>query len=174
MNPRDASALVNKGVVFQNEANLFDALACYDAAIAIDPRHAFAWNNKGEVLNGLKRFAQAIVCFDMALKVKEFASPWCGKGDSLRNLGRHEEAVVEYRKAVDRYGAYAEAWRGKALSEDKIGLKNESIDSYKKFIASAPDKGTKEAMEAMARLKESGVSEAELSVLVKRPELNRN
>ncbi|MBI5563147.1 MAG: tetratricopeptide repeat protein [Deltaproteobacteria bacterium] len=164
IDPKDTSAWCNKGCSLQKLKRHAEALACFDTTLSIDQRHAFGWNNKGESLNALGRFEEAIKCFDAALAIKTFASPWCGKGNSLRALSRHRAAIAEYKKAVERYDEYSEAWRGKALSEDKINLKDDAIASYKRFLSCASRKDeAAEIAGVEARLRELGVTEADMA-----------
>lgn len=163
IDPDDANSWNNIGGCHLRLGKPEKALASFDRTISINPSHAFGWGNRGEALNKLRRFEEAIKAFDTALTIKTFGQPLCGKGTSLRFLGRLKEAIVEYAKAVDHFKEYSEAWRGKALCEDKLGLKVDAVTSYKRFLSCASKKTeTKEITAARERLMELGVSMDEI------------
>lgn len=56
---------------------------------------------------------------------------WNNKGSALANLGRFEEALICFDRAIAIYGEYAEAWnnKGEALRrQDKYALAIEYLD----------------------------------------------
>ncbi|MEW6077813.1 MAG: tetratricopeptide repeat protein [Thermodesulfobacteriota bacterium] len=171
INPKDINALNNKGTCLLELGKLYDAQACFERVTSLDPKHAFAWHNGGEVLNKMKRYGLAVPYFDKALAVKSFAAPWNGKGESLRNMGKTEAALEAYQKAVEIFKGYADAWHGKAMCEETLGMKPEMIVSLKNFLSSVAASrekfnGLPEDIEnARKKLVEEGVPEEEIKTL---------
>ncbi len=56
-------------------------------------------------------------------------------GLCLRAQGRLEEAVIEYRKALDRHPAYAPAWSNLGLDLHKLGHLDEALDAFNRALA---------------------------------------
>jgi len=55
-------------------------------------------------------------------------------GDSLEALGKHVEAIAEYRKALDIKPDYADARNDLGISLDKLGKTDEAILQYRQAI----------------------------------------
>ncbi len=168
IDPRDTHALNNKGTCLLRLGDYYNANACFEQVTSIKPDHIFAWNNQGEALNKLKRFDMAIRCFEKALSLRDYASPWCGKGESLLSLGKPEEALAAFTKALDHHYIYTDAWLGKARCEEQLGLESDRINSLKRYIGFAAAKksgfdGTQEDLDrARQTLLDLGLPEAEL------------
>ncbi len=75
-----------------------EALAAYQAALAINPNNAIAWRGAGEMQLHHKKFSEASLCFREALKIdKRYA-------DAFGGLSRSE-----YERDEDWAGAYTAA-----------------------------------------------------------------
>ena len=64
---------------------------------------------------------------------------WTLRGNSLSDLGRHEEAIASYDKAVEFKRDYHEAWSNRGISLDDLDRYEEAIASYDKAIKFKPD-----------------------------------
>ncbi|MBO3800114.1 MAG: tetratricopeptide repeat protein [Candidatus Brockarchaeota archaeon] len=85
------------------------------------------------------RFEDAIKYCDEAIKINpKDAEAWSLKGICLYFLHRYEEALKCCEKAVRLNPKDASAWYNKASSEEALGLKDDVIKSYGKFISLAP------------------------------------
>jgi len=62
---------------------------------------------------------------------------WINKGFSLRSLGRPEEAILCFDKALELDKSYVCAWYDKARVEDQLGHSTEAAASYREFLALA-------------------------------------
>lgn len=56
-------------------------------------------------------------------------------GLCLRAQGRLEEAVAEYRKALDLHPAYAPAWSNLGLDQHKLGYLDEALEALSRALA---------------------------------------
>ena len=81
-----------------------EALAAYDAALALDPTSAEAHNGKGFVLEALQQPLRALVAYDQAnFCDPQYAPAWHNKANLLRQLERYDEAE-RARKRADQLG----------------------------------------------------------------------
>jgi tetratricopeptide (TPR) repeat protein len=98
-----------------------DALAAFDRAVAQNPRYVEAHLNRAVLLNGLGRTKEAEASFLLA---EEFGRPdatgfpavvgnrlanaHAALGDEYRNAGAWDDAVAQYRRALDLRPGYAD------------------------------------------------------------------
>ncbi|HBR21503.1 MAG TPA: hypothetical protein DD713_02885 [Nitrospiraceae bacterium] len=153
-----------------------EAIACFDKALEINPGDAEAWLNKGVALLGIGKAPEAIKAFNCFIKfappqdaervskAKEIiqkievslaedkdAETWYEKGTSLDILGKPQEAIACYNKALEINPRHAGAWFWKAIAEDEIGLNQDAIFSYRRFIELAPTQDAEQSEIEYAR-----------------------
>jgi len=63
---------------------------------------------------------------------------WSNKGGSLNKLGRFDEAILCYNKALEIDPRYIRAWGNKGLSLDHLGRYDEAITCYNKALEIDP------------------------------------
>jgi tetratricopeptide (TPR) repeat protein/tRNA A-37 threonylcarbamoyl transferase component Bud32 len=63
---------------------------------------------------------------------------WCNKGVSLKNLGRHEEAIHCYDRALEIDPRYRTAWCNKGSALDDLGRHEEAIHCYDRALEIDP------------------------------------
>lgn len=77
-----------------------DALADYDAALAINPSLVYAWFNKGNLYYALRDYTSAMQCYSEALRIDpEFGQAYYNRGISYLQLGNKRQAFVDLSKA---------------------------------------------------------------------------
>jgi protein O-GlcNAc transferase len=117
-----------------------EALANYEAALALKPGHPQALYNRAIVLQRLRRFEEALASYNQAVAVKpDFAAAWINRGTALRDLKRHNEAVASYQAAL-AIGPDTAALRyncGNALRD--LQRFEEALASYDRALAIEPD-----------------------------------
>ena len=67
---------------------------------------------------------------------------WNNKGLALDKLGRYQEAVDSYEKALKIDPGYVKAWNNKGLALDKLGRYQEAVDSYERALSIDPNDAT--------------------------------
>lgn len=118
----------------RNPGAMDRALEFFDRVVKRDgPLKLYARQEQAIAQSRLKRDDQAIILYDLILSAQPSAGPelrhaaLCGKGDSLRTLGRKDPAKLE--AAVTVFEQLAEApnvtplWRNQALYKKAITLK---------------------------------------------------
>lgn len=93
IDPKLASAYVNRGVAYDQKGDLRRALADYEAALAIEPGRV-AYMNRGNVFNALGQHDRAIADYQAALKLEPLSSiTLLNLAIAYRQAGRYEEAL---------------------------------------------------------------------------------
>ena len=96
---------INRGVTHMRRQENEQALADFDAVIAIQPRHAEAQVNRGAALLQLRRYGPAIASFTEALGlgVQEPYKAYFNRGAAREALGDYRGAYEDYNTALDIY-----------------------------------------------------------------------
>ncbi|MEM9276152.1 MAG: tetratricopeptide repeat protein, partial [Cyanobacteria bacterium P01_F01_bin.143] len=112
-------------------------------------RAASLWFEQGNILAANKDYEAAVSGFDQAIKarlsskvstIKGFHEAWYNRGIALKNLGRLEEALTSYEKALDIKPDKDEAWYNRGNALFNLGRLEEAIASYEKALDIKPDK----------------------------------
>jgi tetratricopeptide (TPR) repeat protein len=95
--PENAEAVFTLGLVFSMVHRPEEAIPFYSKVIEIDPGYVFAHCNLGFEYGRTKQFEKSAAAFRKALQLDPTSTlVHHGNGETLRNLGRHEEAIVEF------------------------------------------------------------------------------
>ena len=105
LNPRYAPAFLNLGESLRRRGRYKEALGAYRAAVRIDPRYPLPYVGAGYVLFALKRYEETVLSMKRALSLNP-GLPMAPRlyaiiGQSLRNMGRDEEAQRYLRRAAE-------------------------------------------------------------------------
>ncbi len=77
---------------------------------------------------------------DSLHQIEDFShESWSNRGISLSNLGRHEEAIKSYDRAISFKPDDHESWSNRGISLSNLGRYEEAIESYDRAISSKPD-----------------------------------
>lgn len=94
---------------------------------------------KGDFAYNERRFTTAVFYYSEVLKKIESASVYLTKGNALIFLGRKDEAIVAYEKALDIKPDYAEACYNKGVALGDLGRMDEAIVAFEKSLEIKPD-----------------------------------
>jgi tetratricopeptide (TPR) repeat protein len=83
------------------------------------------------------------------------AEEWYQRGETHHTMGRYEEAVAAYDRAVAIDPGYAGAWRNRGLTLSLLKKVNESEESFSRALCLAPGDASIYYYQALAR-NESG------------------
>ena len=145
--PANPNFLSNLGVAYYGLQRLEEALASYDKALALKPDHVAALTNRGNALQQLQRHDEAIDSYraalalrpDHAASLNNLGNAHYRLGAALKDQGKLEQAVANFRRALSYRPEYAEAHNdlGVALKDqDKL---EEAIASYRQALSLRPD-----------------------------------
>lgn len=94
----------------------------------------------GFVFYHAKEYDQAIKTYTKAIdKMPGFTPLYCLLGDIYRAIGKHEEAIIEYKMAKWIDALCLSAYSGLTQTYEEMGDYDSAIETYKKFIAIHPN-----------------------------------
>ena len=100
----------NQAAMLKRLGRLEEALACFDAGLALAPGDSMFWYNKGNTYFALNLFDEAVAAYDKCLEGNAvFLGAWHNKGAAFENLGRPMEASLCYGRAVKISPQYQKA-----------------------------------------------------------------
>ena len=115
--------------------SLADAEANARRAVALLPSSQQDWSQLGVVLAKRKEYQAAADAFKRAFELDPndvWAAQNCAQ--SLRDLGRNDDAVLEYRRALAAKPHFGLAWLGLGQTYERMGRKTEAEDCYQKAL----------------------------------------
>ena len=139
-NDRSAVAHSNRGIVLAALSRNEEALASYQAALALKPDYVDALYNRGNAFYALGRATEALASFERALALKpDYADALLNRAQILHDLGRAPEALdsIERALALKPDHAAALALRGRLLTALKRDA--EALVSFERALALKPD-----------------------------------
>jgi predicted O-linked N-acetylglucosamine transferase (SPINDLY family) len=141
-NPRQPLARNNLGNVLKLLGRSGeDALAQYDAAIALKPDYVEAYDNKGGMLLELERPEAALAAFDAAIALQPaYAEAHCHRGRALMELERHEDAMASCSKALALKPYYADAYHNRLNALRRLRRYREALDDLEAILRLDPQR----------------------------------
>lgn len=160
LDPENSEGWYNRGVAFVKSGNDEEALVCLEKATELTPNNAQYWFNRGGILAGLGRYEEAIACLKEVLEIDPNykmaresmqvfqkaierenrtnnaieASELCDvviTGDRLLELGKPDEALIYYNKALEMDPKSALLWINKGTSLAAQGRHKEALTCFK-------------------------------------------
>ncbi len=132
----DPQALCDQGAALARLRRFDEALASYDAALALDARHALAHFQRGNVLRALGQPDAALASYAQAIAARpDFAEAWFNRGVLLHAGGQRQAALESYDRATAINPGLFQAFynRGNVLKELKAP--QQALSSYDRAIA---------------------------------------
>jgi protein O-GlcNAc transferase len=140
INPHNASAYVNRGVVLQHLKRLDEALISYDRAIALEPNDAVSFYNRGNVLKELKRLDEAVASYDRAIALDpDHWGALYNRGNALGALKRFDAALTNYEAVIALKPDHVEAHINRGIALSELKRLDEAVASYDAVIARNSD-----------------------------------
>lgn len=101
----------HQGLFLHQRGQIHEAKAIYRRILSENPAYAGAWQYLGVIAIGQKEYAEAIAYLERSLQLDSSISEWHNNyGVALREIGRTEEAIREFRTALQKRPDYADAW----------------------------------------------------------------
>jgi Tfp pilus assembly protein PilF len=129
-----------RGGELRKERRFVEALAAFDAAIAVRPDYAEAHNSRGIVLASIGRLTEALEGFDNAVAHKpDYAEAFNNRGMIVQDLGRLDEALDNFRRAIALQPDNARAHNNLGAALWDARRFDDALDCCDKAIALQPD-----------------------------------
>ena len=117
-----------------------EAVANYDAALAISPQAADVLNNRAVALKSLGRFDDAVASYGGALAVRpDFVEALVNRGNALVQMKRYDEALASYDQAIAIRPDNATVLNNRGSVLNALARFDEAVASYDKALAIRPD-----------------------------------
>jgi serine/threonine protein kinase/tetratricopeptide (TPR) repeat protein len=120
---------IERGRLLLVGGNYAEALASFDAALALHKDHSLGQRLRAETLFRLGRFEEVIKAFDRYLETgKPLESVYRGRGLARAELGQYPGAIEDFTKAIELHPTSAvQAYRGwmyQAVDAPKLALRD--------------------------------------------------
>jgi hypothetical protein len=139
MNPKDESALTNKGIALGNLGRYEEALEAFNKALEINPEDEYVLSIKGLTLIYLGRYEEALDAFEKTLKTNpQNGFALSRKGVVLLSLDRYEEALDALNKALEIKSRDDYALLNKGVALGFMGRHEEALDAINKSLEINP------------------------------------
>jgi len=139
LNPADASAHYQLGLIYQKRGELDAATGSFQRAVEIDPREVDAHYQLGRIARQQGRLNEAIQHFERVVQLESAHSQneiWRETGLVYYDAGQYQDALEMFDKFLDKRPSDAESryWRGMTLN--KLGRENEAIQEMQNCVES--------------------------------------
>jgi len=146
INPNDATLWTSRGAVLQeNLGRTQEALNSHNRAISLKPDYSLALYNRCVVLATQAKYEAAIASCDRALEgdgrwgKAQPAEAWTSRGVSLRRLGRHEQALESYNRAIALNPEDALIWNNRGVALLGLGRSSEALEAFEQALKLNPN-----------------------------------
>lgn len=140
VDPRNANAWYNLGVVYASENRYLEALQVYEKAIELDPENPRSFLNRGAILRKLGRYEEALQSYDRAIKLNP-KSPlaYHNKGLALAFMGKYQQSLNYFNAALQRDPRYTAAWINRGVSFANWGNFEKALRDFRKALEIDPN-----------------------------------
>jgi Flp pilus assembly protein TadD len=128
-----------------------EAFANYEKALALDPACPSAHLNLAVTYVQEGKFAAAESHYRQALPGRPGAETHNGLGYVLARQGRTEEAIAEYRRAIEANPQFTPAYTNLAQELVAQGKPEEAIEYYDRSLAPQPNPAVQRARDALRK-----------------------
>jgi Flp pilus assembly protein TadD len=142
INPNDARAHYNLGIVMERAGDTEGAIIHYEQAIRIKPDFAVAHYNLAIALQRAGKVVDAIDHYEQVLRIK----PGLGEAEAHNSLGivlaqtgKIEEAIAQYQQALWIKPDFGEAQYNLGLAFSRLGKAQEAISHWKEALRIKPN-----------------------------------
>jgi tetratricopeptide (TPR) repeat protein len=135
---QDISELIDIGLNLFSQERYQEAIEYFDKALAIDPNDTNALTSKADVLsflespdedNGIETYFALLQTADTLLD----------KGAALFSLGRYEEAIEYFDRAIELDPNNAKAWDNKGSALYGLGRYEKAFEHYVRALQISPN-----------------------------------
>ncbi|MDY6782733.1 MAG: tetratricopeptide repeat protein [Cyanobacteriota bacterium] len=146
LDPDNPILWMRRGLLLNDPLGRSDeALESHERALALAPNYSLALYNRCVVLIALERYEEAASSCSQALQGDGSwgqAAPskaWMNRGLALRRLGRYNEALEAYNRAIELEPGYVLAWNNRGVVLLDIGRYREAESAFQQALELDPD-----------------------------------
>ena len=137
--PVSIQALVQQGLVLQQQGRLQDASRCYDAVLRADPANFDALHLLGTILIQVGQAERGVGLVRRAIERDgTIAAAHCTLGSGLVGLKRFEPALAAFDQAITLEPRNAPAHNNRGLVLSELGRLDQALASFDRAIALNP------------------------------------
>jgi len=138
--PDSGTVLNALGTVYLDLSQPEKARTLFERAATLDPPHLSACYNLGRLKQMEQDYYGAIGIYsDIVRQQPRFGLAWNNLGVAYREIGKPDEAISCFRRAVAFAADLAEAWNNLGVAQDEFQMIENAITSYQKAIEIQPD-----------------------------------
>ena len=139
--PRSAEIFTNLGALMEEAGNLEDATLCYFRALEINPGYGDAHYTLANLLKRAGNLEEALKHYQLVIDSDFEYAPEAlnNMGTALRRIGRAEEAVGCFRRAIELRVPYFEAHINLADALEESGRLQEAARIYQAVLNFRPE-----------------------------------
>ncbi|MCZ6687001.1 MAG: tetratricopeptide repeat protein [Gammaproteobacteria bacterium] len=138
LQPDNARLWITAGTLSGQLGELEQAEQCLRKALALAPDSAIALENLSVTLVGRGEAEKALEYSTLAIRLKPTATTFDRRGYILAQLGRHDEAIRDFGKALDADPQLADAHNNLGVSLQATGNYEEAIESFSRATKLQP------------------------------------
>ena len=141
LDPCSAEVLTNLGALMEQAGNLEDATLCYVRALELNPGYGDAHYTLANLLKRTGNLEEALRHYQQVIdRGFEYAPEALNNmGNTLRRLGRPQEAVACFQRAIEWRAAYFEAHINLGDALEEAGRLEEAARTYQAVLNFRPD-----------------------------------
>jgi len=128
-----------------------EAFANYEKALALDPDCASAHFNMAVTFVQTEKYRDAETHYRRALSGRPTAETHNGLGYALARQGRTDDAIAEFRKAIEANPRFTPAYNNLAEALASQGKFEEAASYYRRSLEQVPDPAVQNALDAVLR-----------------------
>lgn len=133
---KDVAELFAEGIALEEDPSTHgQAMAAYQAVLAVDPDHAAAHINLGTLHYNQQEFALAETHYRAAIAADpRYALAHFDLGNVLDETGRIRDAIQSYNTALQLAPTYADAHYNLALAYEKISEPRKALKHWRAYV----------------------------------------
>ena len=147
LEPNNAAAYYNRGIVYSNSGNLEQAIQNFTKAIELDPRKIEAYINRGTAYLDSQDFEKALQDYNKTIALdSSIAEAYNNRGIVYFHLGDLAQAISDYTRAITLDSSYAFAYVNRGNAYVRSGKLKEAIQDFERYLDLAPNVSNREAV----------------------------